>query len=84
MLLHLGDSDALGERLKQDLMEMLEYAEEELQCPRVLLGISKRRQDKDTLLKTLLFLGFASYNPQEERLDLDADGYVYMAYQIEE
>lgn len=83
MVLHLRDGEELGERMKQDLVEMLEFAEEELRCARVLLGVSRRRQDKDTLLKTLLFLGFASYNPQLEMLDLDADSYVYMAYRID-
>ncbi|PAA76620.1 hypothetical protein BOX15_Mlig004369g3 [Macrostomum lignano] len=63
MALFVTEGDQLGERLKQQLTDMLEFAEEELQCDRVLLGVSRRRQDKDALLKTLLFLGFAGYNP---------------------
>uniref|UniRef100_A0A1I8GT44 Ornithine decarboxylase antizyme n=2 Tax=Macrostomum lignano TaxID=282301 RepID=A0A1I8GT44_9PLAT len=83
MALFVTEGDQLGERLKQQLTDMLEFAEEELQCDRVLLGVSRRRQDKDALLKTLLFLGFAGYNPRpEERQGIEAGDFAYMVYQI--
>uniref|UniRef100_A0A1I8HZZ7 Ornithine decarboxylase antizyme n=2 Tax=Macrostomum lignano TaxID=282301 RepID=A0A1I8HZZ7_9PLAT len=86
MVLHLGETELIGESLKRELTDMLEFAEEELECRRVLLGISRRRQDKDTLMRTLPFLGFACYEPRSGCADhltcLDTDGFAYMAYAI--
>jgi hypothetical protein len=73
-------------------VQLLEYAEEELECERVYMVFSVRHPNRDAIVKTFMFLGFVPVTstnpglppaavakpgqPDEERL-------MFMGYTIE-
>lgn len=57
-------AEGLPEGSKEAITELLEFAEEQLQASEVIVSLNKERQDRLTVIRTLMYLGFESLGPE--------------------
>lgn len=57
-------AEGLPEGSKEAITELLEFAEESLQASEVIVSLNKERQDRLTVIRTLMYLGFESLGPE--------------------
>lgn len=72
------------ERSKEAFITLLEFAEEKLRCKSIIVCFSKSRQERNTLIRMFMFLGFVMLPPNQlivPTLDVQDDT-LYMAYSI--
>jgi ornithine decarboxylase antizyme 1 len=72
----------LPEGSKESFVQVLEYAEETLGCSKVIVCFKKTREDRETLIRTFMFLGFVLVAPGTHQLAVSGD-LMYLAYSIE-
>ncbi|KAH3860490.1 ornithine decarboxylase antizyme 1-like [Dreissena polymorpha] len=76
-------SSILPEGSKESLITLLEYAEEVLDCSHVILVFKKNRNDRASLIRTFMFLGFEVVCPGSPFVPLVED-LMFLAYTIED
>jgi hypothetical protein len=64
-------------------VSLLEYAEESLRCGKVIVCFAKSRPDRETLIRTFMFLGFTLVAPGTHQLAVSGD-LMYLAYAIDD
>ncbi|WAR29672.1 OAZ1-like protein [Mya arenaria] len=67
---------------KESLVTLLEYAEEVLDCNHVILVFKKNRNDRASLIRTFMFLGFQVVCPGNPIVPMVED-LMFLAYTIE-
>jgi len=74
--------EGLPEGCKEAVTELLEFAEESLQCSDVVVTFAKERADRLLVIRTLMYLGFESLAPDSVTIPKEvADPQLYfMAY----
>lgn len=75
-------NDILPEGSKESFVLLLEYAEENLKCSKVIVCFKKARSDRETLIRTFMFLGFVLVAPGTHQLAVSGD-LMYLAYSID-
>jgi hypothetical protein len=75
-------SDILPEGSKESFIAVLEHAEEELGCSKVIVCFNKKRDDRECLIRTFMFLGFVLVAPGTHQLAVSGD-LMYLAYSID-
>lgn len=75
-------NDILPEGSKESFVSLLEYAEENLKCNKVIVCFKKARPDRETLIRTFMFLGFVLVAPGTHQLAVSGD-LMYLAYSID-
>lgn len=77
-------SGILPNSSKESFVTLLEYAEDSLKCSHVVVCFKKDRQDRSSLLKVFMFLGFHLLPPGHPLIP-SASGYImYLAYTRED
>lgn len=72
---------SLPEGSKESFVMVLEHAEEVMDCKKVVVSFRKSRTDRDTLIRTFMFLGFELVAPSLDLLSRSTD-FIYMTYFI--
>jgi len=67
---------------KESFVMLLEYAEEKLGCKKVIVCFKKSCMERETLIRTFMFLGFVLVSPGTHQLARTNDR-MYMSYSIE-
>lgn len=67
---------------KESFVTLLEYAEDELHCSHVIVCFKKNRNDRASLIRTFMFLGFVVVPPGNALVPQSGD-LMFMAYAIE-
>lgn len=75
-------ADILPDGSKESFVTLLEYAEDVLACSHVIVCFKKNRNDRATLVKTFMFLGFVPLAPGSHRLAVSSD-LIYLAYTVD-
>jgi len=75
-------SDILPEGSKESFIAVLEHAEEALGCSKVIVCFNKKRDDRECLVRTFMFLGFVLVAPGTHQLAVSGD-LMYLAYSID-
>jgi len=75
-------SDILPEGSKESFIAVLEHAEEALSCSKVIVCFNKKRDDRECLVRTFMFLGFVLVAPGTHQLAVSGD-LMYLAYSID-
>jgi len=75
-------SDILPEGSKESFIAVLEHAEEALGCSKVIVCFNKKRDDRECLIRTFMFLGFVLVAPGTHQLAVSGD-LMYLAYSID-
>lgn len=74
-------SGILPDGSKEAFVTLLEVAEEELHCTDVIVCFAKNRADRAHLVRTFMFLGFATLPPGHSMIpSSSSDDKLYMAY----
>lgn len=74
----------LPEGSKEGFLSLLEYAEEVLRCTHIIVCFKKDRNDRALLVRTFMFLGFATLPPGHQLIPSNTDACnLYMLYSIE-
>jgi len=74
-------SGILPEGSKEGLVTLLEFAEEKLQCKNVIIFFKRDRNNRSSLIKTFMFLGFEVVSPGNCLVPNIGD-LIFMAYTI--
>ncbi|XP_071504390.1 ornithine decarboxylase antizyme 1-like [Diadema antillarum] len=74
-------TDSLHQGSRDSLVELLDIAEEQLECKQVIIMFSRNRQDVAALMRTFKFMGFETMPPGHELLPQSSDHF-FMAYNI--
>lgn len=74
-------SGILPEGSKEGLVTLLEFAEEKLQCKNVIIFFRRDRNNRGSLIKTFMFLGFEIVAPGNALVPNIGD-LIFMAYTI--
>jgi len=74
--------DILPEGSKESFIAVLEHAEEVLGCSKVIVCFNKKRDDRECLIRTFMFLGFVLVAPGTHQLAVSGD-LMYLAYSID-
>jgi ornithine decarboxylase antizyme 1 len=74
--------DILPEGSKESFIAVLEHAEEALGCSKVIVCFNKKRDDRECLIRTFMFLGFVLVAPGTHQLAVSGD-LMYLAYSID-
>lgn len=72
----------LPDASKDAFVALLEYAEEVLMCQRAIIYFSKERNERDTLIRTFMYMGFFAAQPESPILHVHDANNVYMVYEI--
>lgn len=64
-------------------MRILEYAEEELGCERVLVWFDKNTTDRALVIRTFMYFGFSLLAPDMIPQPLDNANSIVMVYKID-
>jgi len=75
-------NDILPEGSKESFIAVLEHAEEVLGCSKVIVCFNKKRDDRECLIRTFMFLGFVLVAPGTHQLAVSGD-LMYLAYSID-
>jgi len=75
-------SDILPEGSKESFVSLLEYAEDALGCSKVIVCFRKDRDNRESLIRTFMFLGFVLVAPGMHQLAVSGD-LMYLAYSID-
>lgn len=67
---------------KESFVMLLEYAEEKLCCKKVIVCFKKSSKERETLIRTFMFLGFVLVSPGTHQLARSNDR-MYMSYSID-
>ncbi|XP_022797866.1 ornithine decarboxylase antizyme 1-like, partial [Stylophora pistillata] len=67
---------------KECFVSLLEYAEEHLDCTYIFVGLLKEREDRASLMRTFMYMGFETVKPGHEFCP-DSPHFIFMAYTIE-
>lgn len=67
---------------KESFVTLLEYAEEKLGCKKVIVCFKKSCKERETLIRTFMFLGFVLVSPGTHQLARSNDR-MYMSYSID-
>jgi len=81
LLLHF-DAGSLPDGSKECFVQLLEWAEEELEVSEVLVELDKSRSDLPLLLRTFSYFGFALLPPDKAAFFVDTTKYIAMTYAI--
>jgi ornithine decarboxylase antizyme 1 len=72
----------LPDASKDAFVALLEYAEEVLLCNNAIVYFSKEREDRATLIRTFMFMGFFVAPPNSPIIDVPDTNNVYLVYKI--
>lgn len=72
----------LPDASKDAFVALLEYAEEVLMCNRAIIYFSKERNERATLVRTFMFMGFFAVPAESPILNIHDPNNVYMVYEI--
>jgi len=72
----------LPDASKDAFVALLEYAEEVLLCNRAIIYFSKERNERATLVRTFMFMGFFAVPPESPILHIHDPNNIYMVYEI--
>jgi ornithine decarboxylase antizyme 1 len=75
-------NDILPEGSRESFISVLEHAEDVLGCTKVIVCFKKNRDDRASLIRTFMFLGFVLVAPGTHQLAVSGD-LMYLAYTIE-
>jgi len=71
------------ERSKEAFISLLEFGEDDLNCNNIVVGFSKSRAERNTLMRIFMFLGFVALPPNDPLAPTDASAdSLYMAYNM--
>jgi len=73
----------LPDASKEAFVALLEYAEDVLHCRHAVVCFKKDRVDRDTLIRTFMFLGFYLVPPGSELAHPEATDIVLLVYKID-
>ena len=76
-------SGNLPEGSKESFVMLLEYAEEKLECKKVIVCFKKNCAERETLVRTFMFLGFVLVSPGTHQLARSND-LMYMSCSIDD
>lgn len=74
--------DELPPGSKECFVSLLEYAEENLKCEHVFIGLLKERPDRASLMRTFMFMGFETVTPGHT-LCPNNGNFIFMVYTID-
>jgi hypothetical protein len=72
----------IPEGSKESFVSVLEHAEEAFGCSKVIVCFKKNRDDRESLIRTFMFLGFVLVAPGTHQLAVSGD-LMYLAYSID-
>ena len=83
----LIDSAAFPEGSRASFVQLLDYAEEELECTNVVICFPAEHDHKDVIVKTFMFLGFVPMKPGHALIPAcsaqqNVTKFMYMGYVI--
>jgi len=82
LALHVPNG-ALPDGSKEIFVRILEYAEEELDCDRVLVWFDKNTSDRALFIRTFMYFGFSLLAPDMIPQSLDNVNSIVMVYKID-
>lgn len=77
-------SGILPHSSKESFVTLLEYAEDSLKCSHVIVCFKKDRQDRSSLLRVFMFLGFQLLPPGHPLIPSASGDIMYLAYTRED
>jgi len=82
LVLHVPNG-ALPDGSKEIFVRILEYAEEELGCERVLVWFDKTTSDRALFIRTFMYFGFSLLAPDMIPHPIDSANSIVMVYKID-
>jgi len=82
LVLHVPNG-ALPDGSKEIFVRILEYAEEELGCERVLVWFDKNTSDRALFIRTFMYFGFSLLAPDMIPHPIDSAHSIVMVYKID-
>lgn len=70
---------------KESFLLLLDFAEERLNCTNCIICVLKSRQDRATLLRTFMFMGFQVLPPGSPMMprEIDHPDYIFLHYTMQ-